>query len=211
MPGGVVSSSSGTADGGWAVWITGLPGSGKSTVADMLAATLRKHGMDVRILRMDEQRKKYVPDPQYTSEERENAYRLFVRDGAAWVRTGVGVIMDATAHRLRWRTVARREIPCFAEIHLRVPLETAMAREAERPQGAVMAGLYAKALERRDTGTDKPGLGDVVGVDVPFEEDPKAECVLDNTVDDPGKTVERILLFLLPWLRALGKGVSISV
>lgn len=192
---------------GWAVWITGLPGSGKSTLADALAEALRKRllasGGDadrVRVLRMDERRKVYFPEPKYTPEERDEAYVRFVDEAAGLAARGRGVILDGTAHRLRWRRLARERIPRFAEIFLRCSLETAMQREAARPEGLVMAGLYAKALERRRTGAEVAGLGEVVGVDTPFEPDPDAECVLDNDAADPARGAERALAFLERWL-----------
>jgi adenylylsulfate kinase len=185
---------------GWAVWITGLPGSGKSTLADGVLKALRQRGLNAEILRMDEQRKKYIPRPQYTEEEREIAYRMFAEEAAAIAASGQGVIMDGTAHRLAWRSRARALIPKFAEIHLQVPLETAMHREAGRPQGLVMADLYAKALERRRSGDCPKGLGQVVGVDIPFEEDPDAECVVENNGLDPESAVRQVMEFLLFWL-----------
>ena len=55
-----------------------------------------------------------------------------------------------------------------------------MYREANRPEGLVMADLYKKALERKQTGIQIEGLGQVVGVDTPFEENPMAECVIES-------------------------------
>jgi adenylylsulfate kinase len=187
-------------ESGWAVWVTGLPGSGKSTLADALADRLAASGRDVILLRMDERRKAYFPRPEYSPEEREKAYSCFAAEAADLVAEGRGVILDGTAHRLRWRRLARQRIARFAEIYLRCPLETAMQREAERPEGLVMAGLYAKALERRRTGVEIEGLGDVVGVDAPFEPDPDAECVIDVDAANRETVLESALLFLDRWL-----------
>jgi adenylylsulfate kinase len=108
--------------------------------------------------------------------------------------------MDGAAYLARFREYARSLIPRFAEIHVRCRLETAMAREARRPEGLVMAGLYAKALERQRTGRRFPGLGEVVGVDVPFEENPRAELSITNDDIPKDETRRRALTWLHGWL-----------
>jgi len=185
---------------GWAVWVVGLPGSGKSALARGLARALADEGRDVVLLQMDARRKAYFPDPQYSAAEREEAYRLFAEEAAALAAVGRGVLMDGAAYRAAFREYARARIPRFAEIHVRCRLETAMAREAGRPGGLVMAGLYAKALERQRTGRQFPGLGEVVGVDVPFEESPRAELAITNDDIPKDETRRRALTWLRGWL-----------
>ncbi|WP_029893741.1 adenylyl-sulfate kinase [Desulfohalovibrio reitneri] len=185
---------------GWAAWFTGLPGCGKSSAAGAVAQALRKRGMDVAYLAMDEKRKQYVPNPKYTEEERERAYAMFVDEAAFLVRGGKGVVVDATAHRRAWRDRARRVIPVFCEVQLRCSLETAMERESARPEGKVMADLYAKALERKRTGREVEGLGPVPGVDEPYEENPDAELVIDAENQDRREVRARALSFISLWL-----------
>jgi len=185
---------------GWTVWVVGLPGSGKSALARGIHSRLLEQGRDVVLLQMDELRRTYVPEPRYTPGEREYAYGRFVDDAVALVRAGRGVILDGSAYRVAMRAVARERIARFAEIFIRCELEEAIRREAGRPQGKVMADLYAKALERQRTGRQFEGLGEVVGVDVPFEQDPGAECVIDNTHLPKEETLRRALVFLDSWL-----------
>ncbi|MGE4551676.1 MAG: adenylyl-sulfate kinase, partial [Desulfovibrionaceae bacterium] len=132
------------------------------------------------------------------------AYGLLAEEAAALARLGCGVVLDGTAHRKAWRDAARAKVAHFAEVHVACPLDTAMQREAARPQGHVMAGLYAKALERRRTGRECPGLGQVIGVDVPFEEDPAAECRVDNAGPDPVPAAGAALDCLRAWLAREG-------
>jgi adenylylsulfate kinase len=188
---------------GWAIWVVGLPGSGKSTLARGLRDALRSRGVDAVLLQMDERRKAYFPEPEYTPEEREAAYRMFAEEAAGLVREGRNVIMDGSAHRVAMRRVARKKIFRFAEIFVECDLETAMAREAARPAGKVMADLYRKALERKETGRYFDGLGDVIGVDVPFERDPLAEFVVDNTGLTREKTLGKSLHFVDTWLASV--------
>lgn len=185
---------------GAAVWFTGLPGSGKSSVARAVAEALEAAGRPVTLLSMDARRKVYFPAPAYTEDERESAYLMFAGDAAGLVREGRVVLMDATGNRKRWRDRARALIPRFAEVFVSCPVSVAMAREAARPEGLVMAGLYAKALARKATGEEVPGLGEVVGVDVPFEDDPAAECVVDAAAMSVGQARDEVLRFLAGWL-----------
>src|SRR6185503_21169903 len=56
---------------GFAIWITGLPGSGKSVLARAAAEALRARGVPVQVLELDAIRKILTPDPTYTDHERE--------------------------------------------------------------------------------------------------------------------------------------------
>ena len=180
--------------------LPGLPGCGKSTVAGLVASGLAQRGIQAKVWAMDDRRKVYHPNPTYTDAERGEAYELFVHEAANLVRAGRNVILDATAPQLQVRRNARKAVVeeggRFAEVFLRCPLEVAMERESLRPQGKVRARLYAQALERQRTGREFPGLGQVPGVDVPYEEDPDAELVLDAVALKPDEMAGEILAFL---------------
>ncbi|MDR3639760.1 MAG: adenylyl-sulfate kinase [Humidesulfovibrio sp.] len=196
---------------GWALWFTGLPGCGKSTIAKAVRDELSARGVDVALLSMDERRKSYFHHPDYSADERAKAYALFAREAAGLTAGGRAVILDATAHQLGMRQEARELIPRFAEVLVRCPLAEAMRREAVRSnqaalaahhKGYVMPGMYQKALERRRTGMSVPGLGQVVGVDVAYEENPQAECVLD-ALRPVEENAAHVLAFLDAWLPGL--------
>jgi len=137
----------------WAVWITGLPGSGKSAIAQAAAAALQARGEQVMVLELDRIRKVITPEPTYSDAEREAVYRALVYMAAALVDAGVAVILDATAHRRAWRELARTTIPNFAEVQLRCALE--ICRERTRLPGAAPAGIYDQAAL---PGATVPGL-----------------------------------------------------
>lgn len=185
---------------GCAIWFVGLPGSGKSSISRCVAQVLEQRGLPVRYLEMDACRKAYFPNPQYTTKERRQAYGLFVSEAAQLVEQGHVVIMDGSAPKRSMREVARKQIPVFAEMLVRCPVRTAMEREASRPAGKVMADLYAKALERKRTGRQFKGLGQVIGVDVQFEDNPNAEFVLENGEITKEEACQRVLAFLDTWL-----------
>ncbi|HXH82804.1 MAG TPA: adenylyl-sulfate kinase, partial [Candidatus Tectomicrobia bacterium] len=144
----------------WAIWITGAPGSGKTTTARAAEAALIARGLPVRVLELDEIRRAITPQPTYGDAEREIVYRSLVFMAAALVAAGVPVIVDATAHRRAWRDLARGTLPRFAEVHVVCPLEVAQERERRRRDGNAPPGIYARA--------GRPG-STVPGVDVPYE------------------------------------------
>jgi protein-L-isoaspartate(D-aspartate) O-methyltransferase len=156
----------------WGVWITGLPGSGKSVIARAVAETLHAGGEDVCVLELDAIRRVITPAATYTDAEREAAYRALVYIGACLVDARIPVIFDATAHRRAWRDLARATLPRFAEVQLLCTLEVCRQREAARPRGAAPAGIYARATR---TGARVPG----VNVEYEFALDP--ELQIDTT------------------------------
>ncbi len=173
---------------GWAIWITGLPGSGKSTIAKELIKELE----GVKLLSLDEIRKEIVSLPKFTKEEREYVYKVLAEKAAKLVSEGQNVILDATGNRLIWRDYARNLIPNFMEVYVKCPLEICIKRESSRPEGLVMADLYRKALERKKTGKQFRDLGEVPGVDVPYEENKAAEIVIKSdkvSADEAAKVI----------------------
>jgi adenylylsulfate kinase (EC 2.7.1.25) len=185
---------------GWAVWFVGLPGSGKSALARGVRDHLLERGVSAVLLEMDKRRTVYFPEPKYTAREREKAYAMFVDEAAELVGQGVNVLMDGSAYKVAMRARARSRIARFAEIFVQCELEEAIRREAGRPQGLVAADLYERALRRKRTGEQFDDLGEVIGVDVPFEVDPHAELIIDNTRLTKEETLGKALHFLDSWL-----------
>lgn len=187
-------------DHGFALWVVGLPGCGKSTLVRGIISYLRAVSNDVVHLEMDQQRRKYHPNPTYTSEEREEAYKLFAQEAADLVAKGIFVVMDGAAYKKEMRSYARSLISMFAEVQLTCSLDVAIQRESSRPKGQIMADMYRKALKRKETGIEIEGLGDVIGVDVAFEYNTDAELTIDNTALSPKETLGKVLHFLDSWL-----------
>lgn len=157
----------------FAVWITGLPGSGKSTIAKGLIKILKSQKIKFEYLSMDKLREKIVKDPTYASKERDLAYKKLTQIGIKKIKQNKNIIFDATAHKRKYRNYARKKIKNFVEVYIRCPLKICIERESKRKQGLVTADLYKKALERKNKGTKYKGLGKVIGIDVPYEENKK--------------------------------------
>ncbi len=185
---------------GRCVWFVGLPGCGKSSISKSVYMALVEKGVESVYLEMDRMRKRYFPHPKYTKEERDKAYEYFVEDAYREFLKGRFVIMDGTAYRLYMRKKAREKMGNrFAEIYIKCSVDVAMERESKRENGLVMAGLYKKALDRKLTGKQYPGLGDVIGVDVDFEEDKNCELIIENDHISLDEAVSRVLKFIDLW------------
>jgi adenylylsulfate kinase len=168
----------------WAIWITGVPGSGKSVLARAAAEGLRRRGVPVKILELDALRKILTPTPTYSDHEREAVYRLLAFSAATLAAAGVPVIVDATAHQRRWRQFARELVPRFAEVQLECPLDVARAREAARAPGHAPRAIYARAGSAGAT---------VPGVDREYERALDPELTIDTTVEGVEAGAERIV------------------
>jgi adenylylsulfate kinase len=177
---------------GWAVWITGLPGSGKTGRARELLKKLKQKNIKVEYLRMDEIRKILTPEKKYTEEERDHAYRALALIGKFLTENGINVIIDATGHRKVWRELARELMPNFTEVYIKCPLEICVERESKRRDDLVVSNLYKKAMNRIKTGEKTDAIGEMVGIDTPYEEPEKPELIIDSSKLDPKKSSEKI-------------------
>ena len=192
-----------TSNNGWAVWFTGLPGSGKSKLSQIVFEMLTRDGIVCEWIELDSIRKRYVENPKYTSEERDFVYEKLVDFATERVQNGTNVVIDATAHKLLYREMARNKIKRFIEVMVTCSLSICIERESKREKGLVVAQMYQKALERKEKGTQFEDLGAVIGVDVPYEENPDAEIIIDNStgtaMDNARKVKAEIGRFIDQW------------
>jgi len=169
---------------GMALWITGLPGSGKSTIADALKAS----HPDFVVLRMDDLRKTVTPEPDYSDSEREIVYRSLVYFAKKLTELGHSVIIDATGNMRRWRELARKLIPRYAEIYLKCPIAECMNREQQRQQSH---GAPKDIYKKGEKGWPVPG------VNAPYEEPLAPDIVIDTgqtTVSDAVELIRKKIL-----------------
>lgn len=162
---------------GFAIWLTGLPASGKSTLARGLAKALKKHDIQLQILDSDELRKVLTPEPTYSREERDWFYNTLTYIGRLLTQNGTNVVFAATAPRQNYRDEARRGIERFMEVYVRCSLETCRARDKK--------GIYTKALAGMAT--------TVPGIQVPYEIPPEPEIVVDTEHNKPEQGIEQII------------------
>ena len=121
----------------FAVWLTGQPASGKSTITASLVEQLAERGVDVAVLESDAWRKTLTPHATYSDEERDVFYTALAAIGQTLVDHGVPVIFDATANLRAYRDRARQTIHRFIEVYVDSPLETCVQRD---PKGIYRRG-----------------------------------------------------------------------
>jgi len=129
---------------GVVAWFTGLPSSGKTTLAHAVAGELRQRDIRAIVLDSDELRA-LLPQIGYDEASRNHFYGVLARLAAMIARQGHVVLVPATAHRRAFRDAARGLAPAFVEIFVDTPLEECRRRDTK--------GLYA------DKVADAPGVG----------------------------------------------------
>ena len=164
----------------FAIWITGLPASGKSTLAAALKDQLRSRGIDVAVLESDALRKSFTPNPRYDEEERTAFYKHMADVGALLTHQGVPVIFDATANRRAYRQRARQQIPRFLEVYVHCPLSTCMARDPK--------GIYRQAQDG--------AIATVPGLQTPYEPPESPDLTIDCEAEPPQFAAPRVLSLL---------------
>jgi adenylylsulfate kinase len=167
--------------GAFAVWITGLPASGKSTLAGAVKAQLAAHAVDVAVLESDVLRRIFTVHPRYDEAERDVFYRQVAYVGELLVEHGVPVIFDATANRRLYRDRARREIPRFIEVYVDSPLATCMARDPK--------GIYRQALG--EVSAHVPGLQST------YEPPQTPEVIVRGDQESPEAAARRVISKLI--------------
>jgi adenylylsulfate kinase len=131
----------------WTIWITGLSGSGKTTIAKNFMDFYKKFDDRVEYLRLDEIRQVITPNPVFTKEEREFVYRSSVYIAHILNRHGVNVVVDSVDGEGTGRALCRQMIENFGVIYVRCPLEVCIERERVRTDRAKIEKLYERAIQ----------------------------------------------------------------
>jgi sulfate adenylyltransferase len=169
----------GTQQRGVTVFLTGLSGAGKSTIADALVAALEAEGRPVTVLDGDVVRTHLSSELSFSREHRDLNIRRIGFVAGEVVRHGGTVVVAAIAPYEAAREEARalvEEHGRFVLVHLATPLEVCEGRDVK--------GLYARARAG-----EIPGF---TGIDDPYEPPARAEVVIDTSVTPLAESVARI-------------------
>ncbi len=165
------------AGGAFAIWITGLPASGKSTLAQAVKSQLEILGVHVEVLESDVLRQVLTPHPHYDEDERETFYKQMVFIGSLLAKNGIPVIFDATANRRFYRDAARQQIPRFLEVYVDCPLDLCMARDPK--------GIYRQARGG--------AIQHIPGLQASYEPPEHPDLIIRAGVEPPGDSARRII------------------
>lgn len=169
------------------LWLTGLPGSGKSVIAKKVKDKCEKDsGKGITILRLDRIRKTITPKPDYSSRERDVVYRSLYLMAEILNEHNINVIIDATANRRVWRDDARKLIKNFAEVYVKCPLEVCIERETKRCDGVTPKDIYEKAKRGEP----------VPGVNVPYEQPLNPDVTVDSDRLSVDASAKKIMEFI---------------
>ena len=164
------------------LWITGLAGSGKSTLSKEVALRLRKQGEKVVLLDGEElrtvfRREKYL-NKNYAREERLALAMQYAQLCKVITQQGLTVIIATISLFKEVHAWNRKNLLGYYEIYLKVPIDELQRRDAN--------GIYSSFNE----GT----LKNVVGLDINFDEPKKADWICEYK---PGLSVETMVDELL--------------
>jgi adenylyl-sulfate kinase len=167
---------------GFTVWFTGLSGSGKSTIAEMLYHEFQARGMKTEILDGDVVRQNLSKGLGFSKEDRDtNIMRIgFVAN--LLTRNGVATICCPISPYKETRDANRALIGDFVEVYVHATLEE--LAEHRDPKG-----LYKKAMAGEITG--------FTGVDDPYEVPEHPELVVDTMVQTPEESLQAVLTRLV--------------
>ncbi|MEU1849654.1 adenylyl-sulfate kinase [Streptomyces sp. NPDC019990] len=169
---------------GATVWLTGLPSSGKTTVARAAAAVLRRDGRRVEVLDGDELRRTLSGDLGYSREDRHRNVERIGRVAQVLARNGVLTLVPVIAPYADSRALVhdlhRESRTAFLEIHVAAPVEVCSVRDVK--------GLYA----RRAAGE----ISGLTGVDDPYEEPQAPDLRIDSHTESVDRSVAALLALL---------------
>jgi adenylylsulfate kinase len=159
------------------VWFTGLPCSGKSTLARLVEGKIRQRGFPVIVLDGDEVRTWLTAGLGYSREGREENIRRIARLAMFQNRAGLATITAAISPYGRTRDDARRMIGRFVEVYVDCPLEVCEQRDVK--------GLYKRARSGE--------IQRFTGVSDPYEPPLAPEVVVRTDRESPEECAARIV------------------
>ncbi len=162
---------------GFALWFTGLPSSGKTTLSRLVESQLRARGLKVEVLDGDEVRQHLSPHLGFSKEERDLHIRRIAYVARLLVRNGVITIVAAISPYRQTRQYARELIGRFVEVYVHCPLEICIARDVK--------GLYKKALRGE--------ISQFTGISDPYEEPSAPELIIHSHQETPQESAQRVM------------------
>lgn len=169
---------------GVTIWLTGLSGAGKSTIASALEATLRQRGCQLEVLDGDIVRTNLTKGLGFSKADRDENIRRIGFVSHLLTRNGVIVLVSAISPYREARDTVRDRIGDFVEVFVDAPLAVCEDRDVK--------GLYKKARAGE--------IKQFTGIDDPYEAplNPEVHCRTDQ------QTVEESVAEIVAKLEALG-------
>lgn len=161
---------------GVVVWFTGLPCSGKTTIAKEVKKILEEKGIDVELLDGDTVRD-YIKNKDFSKEGRNKHLRYIALMAKLLAQRGVVVLCSFVSPYRENRDFARSICNNFVEVYVNTPLEICMKRDVK--------GMYKKALAGEIKG--------FTGVDDPYEEPENPELVIETQNESVAESAAKVI------------------
>ena len=170
---------------GATIWLTGLSGSGKSTIANLVAQRLRAAGAKVEVLDGDVVRTNLSKGLGFSKEDRDTNIRRIGFVCSLLSRNGVIAIAAAISPYKQIRDEVRATTTNFVEVFADCPLDTLIERDVK--------GLYKKALAGE--------IKNFTGVSDPYEAPENPEVRIDSGKQTPDESAAAV------WDHLVGRGI----
>ncbi|RLF44464.1 MAG: adenylyl-sulfate kinase [Thermoplasmata archaeon] len=161
---------------GVTVWFTGLPCSGKTTIAREVKRRLEEKGIDVELLDGDTVRD-YIRNKDFSKEGRNKHLRYIALMAKLLSKRGVIVLCSFVSPYRENRDFAREINENFIEVYVKTPLEICIQRDVK--------GMYKKALAGEIKG--------FTGIDDPYEEPENPEVIVETDKESLEECVNKVL------------------
>lgn len=166
------------------LWVSGLPASGKTTLAHQVVDAFRRRGLEAALVDSDEVREMLTPSPTFRGQERRMVYRSIAHAAEGLSTEGIVAVVAATAHSRDLQEEAEAICRHIYWVLADCPLPVCERRDPK--------GLYRKA--RADQENTLPGVG------LPYEP-PPAPLVVATEEPVPEDVVELLVDTFLQWQR----------
>ena len=164
---------------GFCIWLTGLSGSGKTTIAQELVKRL-KNSRYIEVMDGDEIRKGLSRDLGFSKEDRNEHNRRVIFCSKLLARNGVIVIVALISPYRETRAYAKEQIQNTFEVFVNAPLDVCIERDPK--------GLYKKALAGE--------IKQFTGIDDPYEEPLAPDIIVETDKEDVDESVNKILAMI---------------
>ncbi|MFW6069135.1 MAG: adenylyl-sulfate kinase [Chloroflexota bacterium] len=165
---------------GFVLWMTGLSGAGKTTIALILVEELKKQGLKVERLDGDVVRQSLTRDLGFTKEDRDKNIERVTFVAKLLSRNGVACVCSFISPYQAVRDQVREETTNFIEVFVDAPLEVVMERDVK--------GLYAKAVAGE--------IPNFTGISDPFEAPIAPEIHVRTDRQTPEESAQVIIDYL---------------
>jgi adenylyl-sulfate kinase len=165
---------------GFTLWMTGLSGAGKTTIARQLETQLKERGIRFERLDGDVVRESLTRDLGFSKEDRDKNIERVTFVAKLLSRNNVGVVCSFISPYQAQRNMVRQETTNFIEVFVHAPLEVCAERDVK--------GMYAKAFAGE--------IANFTGVSDPYEAPENPDILIPTHEETVEESADRVIAYL---------------